>query len=217
LRGKSEPAFLAYSHRMLTLHLVRHGDTEASGDGVFCGDLDAPLTQSGMAQAQKVGALAERLRPEALYVSPKRRALQTVDPAARLLKLEPTIDEGLREIGYGTWEGRKEVEIREREPDAYWAWVRDPALHPPPGGEGGFAIAARAMTALGRLQADHAKGVVLVVSHKATIRVMTCALLGLHIGRFRDRVACPTASLTTFEFGERGAMLVRIGDTTHLH
>ena len=51
---------------------------------------------------------------------------------------------------------------------------------------------------------------------KATIRVVTCALLGLHIGRFRDRVACPTASLTTFEFGDRGPMLVRIGDTRHL-
>ena len=39
-----------------------------------------------------------------------------------------------------------------------------------------------------------------------------CALLGLHIGRFRDRIACPTASLTTFEFGSRGPLLVRIGE-----
>jgi broad specificity phosphatase PhoE len=202
---------------MLTLHLVRHGDTEASGDGVFCGDLDAPLTPSGLAQADKVGALASKLRPEALYVSPKKRALQTVDPAARLLHLEPTVDDGLREIGYGSWEGRKEVEIKDTEPEAYNAWVRDPALHPPPGGEGGFSIAARAMATLERIQSAHHKGIILVVSHKATIRVITCALLGLHIGRFRDRVACPTASLTTFEFGERGAMLVRIGDTTHLH
>jgi broad specificity phosphatase PhoE len=202
---------------MLTLHFVRHGDTEASGDGVFCGDLDAPLTPSGLAQAEKVGVLAVKLHPEALYVSPKRRALQTASPASRLLGLEATVDEGLREIAYGTWEGRKEVEIHETEKEAYEAWVQDPALHPPPGGEGGFAIAARAMAALERIQAAHAKGVVLVVSHKATIRVMTCALLGLHIGRFRDRVACPTASLTSFEFGSRGAMLVRIGDTNHLH
>jgi probable phosphoglycerate mutase len=57
---------------------------------------------------------------------------------------------------------------------------------------------------------------VLIVSHKATIRVITCALLGLHLGRFRDRVACPTASLTTFEFGDRGAMLTRLGDTHYL-
>ena len=60
------------------------------------------------------------------------------------------------------------------------------------------------------LESHH--GNVLLVSHKATIRVITCALLGLHIGRFRDRVACPTASLTTFEFGSRGPMLVRIGE-----
>ena len=92
----------------------------------------------------------------------------------------------------------------------------DPALHPPPGGEGGFAIASRAIATLERIQTECPKGTVLVVSHKATIRVITCALLGLHIGRFRDKVACPTASRTTFEFGERGAMLTRIGDTVHL-
>jgi probable phosphoglycerate mutase len=201
---------------MLTLHLVRHGDTEASGDGVFCGDLDAPLTESGLAQAEKVGALAAKLRPVALYVSPKRRARQTAEPASRLLGLEPRVDEGLREIAYGTWEGRKEVEIRESEPDAYRAWVLDPALHPPPGGEGGFAIAARAMATLERIAKECSTGSVLVVSHKATIRVITCALLGMHVGRFRDRVACPTASRTSFEFGDRGAMLVRIGDTDHL-
>jgi probable phosphoglycerate mutase len=201
---------------MLTLHLVRHGDTEASGEGIFCGDLDMPLTPSGLVQADKVGALAVALRPNALYVSPKRRAIQTVEPAARLLQLQPVVDAGLREIAYGTWEGQREADIRQTESTVYEAWVRDPALHPPPGGEGGFAIAARTIAVLERIQAAHPTGVVLVVSHKATIRVLTCALLGLHIGRFRDKVSCPTASLTSFEFGDRGAMLVRIGDTAHL-
>jgi len=202
---------------MLILHLVRHGDTEASGEGVFCGDLDAPLTESGLAQAEKVGFLARALRPDALYVSPKLRARQTAEPAARRTKLVPVVDDGLREIGYGTWEGRKETEIQKNEPEAYANWVLDPALHPPPnGGESGFAIAARAMATLDKIQATHPSGVVLAVSHKATIRVMACALLGLHVGRFRDRVACPTASLTSFEFGSRGPMLVQIADTTHL-
>src|SRR5580692_7613179 len=110
---------------MLTLHLVRHGDTEASGEGIFCGDLDALLTSSGLAQAAKVGALAVKLRPDALYVSPKRRALQTVEPAARLLSLEPIVDERLREISYGTWEGKREVDIKHVETAVYEAWVRD--------------------------------------------------------------------------------------------
>jgi alpha-ribazole phosphatase len=69
---------------------------------------------------------------------------------------------------------------------------------------------------LEEIRLGHEGQTVLLVSHKATIRVITCALLGLYVGRFRDRVSCPTASLTTFQFGERGPMLVRIGETSHL-
>ena len=54
---------------------------------------------------------------------------------------------------------------------------------------------------------------VLLFSHKATIRIITCALLGIPIPRFRDRVACPTASITTFTFGSHGPLLTRLGET----
>jgi probable phosphoglycerate mutase len=201
---------------MLTLHLVRHGDTEQSSEGVFCGDLDPPLTARGVAQAAKLAALAKTLQLAAIYVSPKKRARTTAQPTIDATRIEPLVEDGLREIGYGKWEGRKESEIKVSEPDAYALWVADPAVHAPPGGESGYAIAARSIPVVERIRMKHTTGSVLVVSHKATIRVVVCALLGLHIGRFRDRVACPTASLTTFEFGDRGPMLVRIGDTKHL-
>jgi len=202
---------------MLTLHMFRHGDTEASGDGVFCGELDIPLAKTGFEQAERVGIRGAALKPDALYVSPKLRARQTIEPVARRTGLVPTIREGLHEIAYGSWDGRHEKEIKETEPVAYAAWGTDPALHPPPnGGENAFAISARAMQVLEDIRLAHPNQTVLLVSHKATIRVITCALLGLYVGRFRDRVACPTASLTTFHFEARGPMLVRIGETTHL-
>ena len=201
---------------MQTLHLARHGDTTQSSDGVFCGDLDPPLTDKGMAQAQKLVAITTQLGVTAMYVSHKLRARMTAEPTALALGLEPVIDDGLREIGYGSWEGRKESEIQRSEPDAYGVWNADPALASPPGGESAFAIAARALPVILRARKEHPAGNILFVSHKATIRVITCALLGLALGRFRDRVACPTSSLTSFEFGDRGPMLVRIGDTTHL-
>jgi probable phosphoglycerate mutase len=201
---------------MLTLHLVRHGDTEQSSDGVFCGDLDPPLTPRGLKQAARIADVTSKLGLTALYVSPKQRARLTAEPTLKATGLAPIVEDGLREIGYGTWEGRKEVEIKQSEPEDYAAWVADPAVHAPPGGESGYAIAARAIPVVERIRTKHKSGAVLVVSHKATIRVVTCALLGLHVGRFRDRVACPTASLTSFEFGERGPMLVRIADTKHL-
>ncbi len=201
---------------MLILHLLRHGDTEQSSEGIFCGDLDPPLTEKGRAQAEKVARVTAMLNLTALYSSPKVRARMTAEPTAKATGLQPAFEEGLREIGYGAWEGRKELEIKQSEPEEYAAWVVDPAVHAPPGGESGYAIAARSIPIVERIRTKHKSGAVLIVSHKATIRVITCALLGLHIGRFRDRVACPTASFTSFEFCDRGPMLVRIADTHHL-
>lgn len=201
---------------MLTLHFVRHGDTLQSAEGYFAGDIDPPLTDHGQAQAEAVGRVAATLSLSAIYVSPKLRARQTAAPALKACSLEPTVDDGLREIAYGAWEGRKETEIRATDPEGYAAWSADPALVSPPGGESAFAIAARALPCLVRARREHPNGHVMIVSHKATIRVMVCALLGVPLGRFRDRVACPTASFTSFDFGERGALLTRLGDVSHL-
>jgi probable phosphoglycerate mutase len=201
---------------MLTLHLVRHGDTAQSAEGYFAGDIDPPLTERGLEQAHALGRLAPTLDLAQVYVSPKLRARQTAEPIVAASKAPMVIEDGLREIAYGAWEGRKESEVRASDPDAYMAWSLDPALVPPPGGESAFAIAARALPVLVRARRENPTGNVMLVSHKATVRVIVCALLGVPLGRFRDRVACPTASLTTFEFGERGAMLVRLGDVSHL-
>jgi probable phosphoglycerate mutase len=198
---------------MRTLHLLRHGETDLSAEGTFCGDIDAKLSAAGRAQAEAAAGRLAALDLEAIYVSPKQRARSTAEPVSLLAKLTPRIEEGLREISYGTWEGRKESEIKASDPDAHRLWAEDPAVHAPPGGESGYAIAARALPIVDRVMTAH-EGNVLLVSHKATIRIIVCALLGLHIGRFRDRIACPTASLTTFEIGTRGPVLVRIGDKT---
>jgi probable phosphoglycerate mutase len=196
-----------------TIHLIRHGDTEASGEGVFCGDLDPPLAPSGLAQAAALVAKVKELAPKALYVSPKLRARLRAEASARALDMELRVVEGLREISYGTWDGRKEVEIRASEPAAYAAWTSDPALTSPPGGESAYAIATRAMPVIAKIRATHPSEDVAVFSHKATIRIITCVLLGVPLSLFRERVACPTASITSFAFVAHGPQLVRLGET----
>jgi broad specificity phosphatase PhoE len=201
---------------MLTIHLVRHGDTAQAQDGIFCGDLDPPLTEHGHAQAELVARAAFALGPSALYCSPKLRARQTAEPIARACHLEPEIESGLREIAYGAWEGRKETEIFASDRIAFEAWTTDPALTAPPGGESAFQIAARALPVLDRIRHQHPTGHVMIVSHKATVRVIVCALLGMPLARFRSHIACPTASITSFELGERSAMLLCAADIHHL-
>ena len=145
LRSQAQTKPLASSRGMfmLTLHLVRHGETLQAADGIFAGDIDPPLTDRGLAQAEALGSVAARLDLAAVYVSPKLRARQTAAPVLRACKLEPIVDDGLREIAYGAWEGRKESEVQASDPGLFAAWTQDPALVSPPGGESAFAIAAR--------------------------------------------------------------------------
>lgn len=201
---------------MLTIHLVRHGDTTQAADGIFSGDLDPPLTDHGRAQAELLARAAASLGLIALYCSPKLRARQTAEPTARRLGLVPDVQEGLREIAYGSWEGRKETEIQATEPEAYNAWHGDPGMFSPPGGETAFAIAARALPVIRQVRDRHETGHVMLVSHKATVRILVCALLGIPLQRFRTHVACPVASITSFELGPEGALLVGAADVHHL-
>ena len=59
-------------------------------------------------------------------------------------------------------------------------------------------------------------GNVLVVSHKATIRIMLCSLLGIDVGRFRDRISMPVASVSIVEMARQGPLLQVLGDRSHL-
>jgi probable phosphoglycerate mutase len=201
---------------MLTVHLVRHGETLQAAQGYFAGDIDPPLTERGRAQAEEVARLASTLGLGALYVSPKLRAHSTAEPIARACALIPVIDDRLREIAYGTWEGCKESDIEVSDREAYVTWADDPAMYSPPGGESAYDVATRALPVLVRAQREHPNGRVMMVTHKATIRILVCALLDLPLRRFRDRLSCPAASLTTLTLGPRGAMLLGMGDVHHL-
>jgi probable phosphoglycerate mutase len=128
----------------------------------------------------------------------------------------PLVEDGLREIAYGRWEGAREHDVSAAEPALFDAWHADPSLNSPPGGETAFDIAARALPVIHRVRERHDAGHVVLVSHKATIRVIVCCLLGVPLQRFRTHIACPTASISSFEVGLESTLLVRLADVHHL-
>jgi probable phosphoglycerate mutase len=201
----------------LTLFLVRHGQTECSRENRFCGSgLDVPLLPVGEEMAHALAERYESLRWEAVYSSPARRARQTAEPLARRAGLDVRIDESLREIAYGEWEGLLEHEVRALSPRAFADWLRDPGRFAPPGGESGADIAVRSLAAVDAIRERHRGGNVMAVSHKATIRVLVCALLGLDVGLYRARIGQPVCAVTIFEFREGGPLMRAMGDTSHL-
>ncbi len=202
----------------LRLHFARHGETVSSIGGRFCGVTDCALTADGRLMGE---LLAERCaaggRWRAVVASPLERCLATARPAAERLGLPIAVEAGLREIDHGAWEDRPAAEIAVSDASAFDAWREHPGLRGAPGGETGYAVAARAVPVVEELRAAWPDGDVLVVSHKATIRIIVCVLLGIDVDRYRDRVACPVGSVTTFAFvAGDDPLLLALGDVSHL-
>jgi broad specificity phosphatase PhoE len=200
----------------LTLYLLRHGQTAHSRENDFCGSLDAELTPDGIAMARCFAAAYKSVPWAAVYCSPKKRTIATAAPLCEAIGQTPQIRDGLREIAYGAWEG-KNVEMVDREyHDDYIRWSADPAWYPPTGGETAVTIAGRVLPVIEEIKAAHKDGNVLVVSHKATIRITLCSFLGIDVGRFRYRLGAPVGSVSVVEFSNHGPLMRALGDRTHL-
>lgn len=201
----------------LILHLLRHGQTPFSRDNVFCGaGLDPELTPDGQAMANAFAAAYKSTPWSAVYASPLRRTVATARPLCDVLGLKMELRDDLKEIHYGKWEG-KTVEVVDREHhDDYIRWSADPAWNAPTGGEPAVAIARRTMQVIEEIKQRFSDGNVLIVSHKATIRIILCGLLGIDVGRFRYRLACPVGSVSVVQFSSEGPLIQALADRTHL-
>jgi probable phosphoglycerate mutase len=201
---------------MLRLYLARHAQTACSEAELYCGHCPQPLTAAGRRQAEALAAACCGISWSALYSSPLPRALETAAIVGRRIGLKPQCDDGLMELDYGSWDGKTPQQLRQQEPAAFGAWLDSPARLAPPGGETVLQLAERAESAVDRIRSQHPDGRVLVVSHKSTIRVLLCRLLGLDVNLYRRRLAQPLGAVNVVEFRSSGPMLVRLGDTSYL-
>ena len=139
--------------------------------------------------------------------------------AERFLRMSADIlqlRDGLRELRYGKWEGLTNEFVKENYSEDYLRWLTEPAWNPPTGGETAVQLASRASLVVAEIQEQYSSGNVLLVSHKATIRVILCNLLGIDLGRYRDRIDVPAASLSLVQFGALGPMLKVLGDRSFM-
>lgn len=200
----------------LTLYFLRHGETTSSQTGTYCGLLDLHLTEAGQQMAEDFAQAYQDLPWKAVYCSPLKRTISTATPLCDRLGLNLKLRDGLREIAYGEWEGKTPSEVNAQFHDDYIRWLTDPGWNAPNGGEKGIDIARRTSEVLEEIEQTYDDGNVLVVSHKATIRIMLCSLLGIDLGRFRDRIGMPVASVSIVELTSNGPLVHVMGDRSHL-
>ena len=151
-----------------------------------------------------------------MFASPLSRALETAQIAIEGRPLEIQQRDGLREISHGHWEGLTRREVEERYSDEYAAWEADPFTYAPEGGESGVAVLARALPVMRELVVACPEETVLVVSHKATLRLLIASLLGFDARGYRDRLDQAPACLNILEFLDPvRARLMLFNDVSH--
>lgn len=196
----------------LRLLLIRHGETDWSREGRFCGRSDPPLNETGIRQAQR---LAERLQKKNLvigYTSPARRACQTADTlrvAAPLGAIFVRRNE-LREQDFGEWEGRRPEDVARSAP-ALWADWQSGKVVAPPDGESLSAVAERALSWVSEVSFSHRGGTVAAAAHGGVLQAMLCGLLGTPLRPLWPyRLA--TAGMAEVWLYPAGAVLVSLND-----
>ena len=198
------------------LLLVRHGATTATQEDRFSGSSGAELSEQGRWQAERLGERLSPLDITAIYSSPLSRALDTARIVAGHCRLEPVTRDGLQEIGHGHWEGMKREDVEREFGAEYAAWEEDPFTFAPQGGESGVAVLARALPTLRDIVTAHAGERILVVSHKATIRLVLSSLLGFDARGYRDRLDQDPACLNVLDFRDSVRVrLILFNDTSH--
>jgi broad specificity phosphatase PhoE len=196
--------------------MVRHGATVLSAEDRFAGATDVELSDEGREQTRR---LAERLSHEkisAVYASPLGRTIETAQILAAPHGLKVQARDGFREISHGHWEQLTRREVEEKFPEEAAEWEKDPYTFAPAGGESGLAVTARALPALIGLVREHPGENILIVSHKATIRLLLSSLLGFDPRRYRDNLDQKPAALNIVDFRDATrARLTLFNDTSH--
>jgi len=201
--------------RTTRLLLVRHGATPLTSENRFSGAIGVDLSDEGRAQVQ---CLAERLAAEriaAVYTSPLSRTIETAAILSEPHALVPIHRDGLREISHGRWEGLTRSEVESVSPVN--TMRGKPTLH---------LRSRRRRVGRGSARAGPSRdprdrrgpcgASVLVVSHKATLRLLISSLLGFDARGYRDRLDQSPACLNVVDCkGPVQARLMLFNDISH--
>ena len=202
---------------MTTLLLVRHGLSQANQEHFFAGQMDVPLLDTGVLQAQKTAEyLVSHYHIDRIYGSDLQRAFQTGKAAADLLHMEITPDAQLREIYAGEWEGMHFDDLMVRFAEPYRVWREDIGNAHCTGGESVAEMGARIQAELTRIVKENDGKTVLVATHATPIRVMQCLVEYGDLNRMKDIPWVSNASFSVLNYTDGAWKFGPVSQDAHL-
>jgi probable phosphoglycerate mutase len=202
----------AHATRILA---IRHGETAWNVDTRIQGQLDIPLNDTGRWQAHRLALAIAEEGLDAIYSSDLLRALETAQAVASGSGKPIATDTGLRERGFGEFEGLTFQEIGQRWPDQSARWRRRDPTFGPPGGEVLRDFYDRSVATVMRLAAAHPGQTIAVVAHGGVMDCLYRAATRLALDAPRSW-QLGNASINRLLHTPQGFTLVGWSDTYHL-
>lgn len=165
------------SQKQKLVYLIRHAESASVADHRYVGRTEVSLTANGCAQAVTVARRLAALQPDRVWVSPSRRAVETLGENGEE-RFRAVRDPDLSEVDFGQWEGLSFNEISARDPGRVAAWAEQKPTFAFPGGESVAAFEARIHRAARRIR-EAEDDRLAILTHGGVIRFLLCDLFGL--------------------------------------
>ncbi len=176
------------------IDIIRHGEPEGGrryrGHGV-----NDPLSPKGWQQMWS--AVPENAVWEHIISSPLQRCLGFAEALAPHLGVNLNVEEDLKEIGFGVWEGHTPDEIRAKDSDALEKFIQDPVHNRPEGAEPLDAFTDRVWKVYERIAKDYQGKHVLIVAHAGVIRAITSKILRMHLDDVYSKLKIDYAAIAS--------------------
>lgn len=197
---------------MTKLLLIRHGYSSGNKERRFSGQIDLPLSEQGVHQAELVcDYIQKNYKVDAIYASDLVRAVDTVKPLAAALDLPISIYPELREINEGVWQGQLMTEVQEREPEAWARYKANLGLYQFEGGECYTTLLARLLPMIDRIVAENPDKTVVIGTHGAVVRGLLSVWQGIPLERLLEVPRVPNGTVTEVEIDGDKVRIVKLG------
>ncbi len=176
------------------IDIIRHGEPEG-GRRYRGSSIDDPLSKIGWQQMWN--AVPEKPQWEHIISSPLSRCLKFTEALADTMSINFSVEDNLKEIGFGSWEGRTPEDIKNNEGDALEKFLSDPVNNRPNGAEPLDDFSERIWTVYNDIATQYHGQHVLVVAHAGVIRAITSKTLGMALDDVYSRLKIEYAAIAT--------------------
>jgi broad specificity phosphatase PhoE len=199
------------------LYITRHGQTEWNVQGRLQGHLDSSLTELGITQAEQLANSLADVGFNVIYSSPSLRTVRTAEIIRGQRPIEIKVDDKLREINMGSWEGMELSEVKLQFPHEHEAFWNTPELYVPSnGGETFQDVYERVVPCIEKIIADNESKTIMIVTHTVTLKCIMSYFENRHLKQLWNPPFVHPTSLSHVVIDDGKVTIKKYGDMAHI-